>query len=102
MLDHLELFVSDLPRAEDFYRTALAPIGYRLLVPEQSRGFGTDLESLDFWIRAGVASSPRPHFAFRCASRELVDQVYSAALTAGGQDNGAPKVLAHISANYYA
>ena len=102
MLDHLEIFVSDLPRSEAFYRAALAPLAYELHVAGNSKGFGTDANAPDFWIRAGEVSTPRPHFAFRCASRRLVDRVYAAAIAAGGIDNGKPSVLTSISENYYA
>jgi predicted lactoylglutathione lyase len=53
-------------------------------------------------VRDGGPSSPRPHFAFGCATRELVDQAHRAALEAGGENNGAPALLAHIHPTYYA
>lgn len=102
MIDHLELFTSDLTTATTFYRGALAPLGYALHVSAASNGFGADPAHLDFWLKPGEASTPRPHFAFVCATRELVDATYRAALTAGGVDNGAPRVMAHIHPTYYA
>lgn len=102
MLDHLEIFVQDLPRSEAFYRAALAPLGYRTIASTESKGFGVGDEPPDFWIRAGSATNSRPHFAFRCASRALVDAVYASSLSAGGLDNGKPAVLPRIGENYYA
>jgi catechol 2,3-dioxygenase-like lactoylglutathione lyase family enzyme len=102
MLDHLEIFVQDVSRSEAFYRAALAPLGYRVVVASESTGFGTDTEAPDFWIRTGNTSNSRPHFAFRCSDRRLVDAVHEAALAAGGVDNGKPAVLPRISENYYA
>jgi catechol 2,3-dioxygenase-like lactoylglutathione lyase family enzyme len=102
MIDHLELFTSDLPAATAFYRGALAPLGYALHVEGKSYGFGADVAHLDFWLRPGEASTPQPHFAFGCASRALVDAAYRAAIAAGGQDSGAPSVMAHIHPTYYA
>lgn len=102
MIDHLELFTSDLPAATAFYQDALAPLGYALHVSAASNGFGADPAHLDFWLRAGQASTPRPHFAFVCESRALVDATYRAALAAGGIDNGAPNIMPHIHPTYYA
>jgi catechol 2,3-dioxygenase-like lactoylglutathione lyase family enzyme len=102
MIDHVELFTSDLPTAVAFYQRALAPLGYALRFSEASHGFGSTPDSADFWLRAGEASTPRPHFAFFCATRAVVDAAHRAALDAGGADNGAPKVLLHIGPNYYA
>jgi len=102
MIDHVELFTSDLAAATAFYQGALAPLGYALRFREPSHGFGTDPGRADFWLRAGTASTPPPHFAFFCATRAVVDAAHRAALDAGGTDTGAPAVLAHIDPNYYA
>jgi catechol 2,3-dioxygenase-like lactoylglutathione lyase family enzyme len=102
MLDHLELSVPDLPRSRSFYRAALAPLAYELRVDAQSSGFGVDSSSLDFWLRTGDAARPPPHFAFQCASRDIVHAAHVAALAAGGVDNGAPRLMPHIHPNYYA
>ena len=102
MIDHLELFTTDLAASTAFYASALAPLGYALHVAGPSHGFGADPSRLDFWLRAGAASTPRPHFAFGCASRDQVDATYRAALEAGGTDNGAPRLLLHIHPTYYA
>lgn len=104
MIDHLELSISDLPRSTAFFRAALAPLGYELHVEANPAGFGQSASTLDFWIKAGSGgpASPRPHFAFHCSSRELVDAAQQAALAAGGIDNGAPKLMPQIHASYYA
>jgi catechol 2,3-dioxygenase-like lactoylglutathione lyase family enzyme len=102
MIDHLELLVADLPRSVAFFGQALAPLGYTLRVDGDPSGFGQSPSSLDFFLKAGGPSAPRPHFAFTCQSRALVDLAYQAALAAGGADNGAPKLLPHIHPSYYA
>lgn len=102
MIDHLELFVSDLPRAAAFFREALVPLGYAIHVEGKPLGFGAQRDRLDFWLNEGGPSTPRPHLAFGCATRALVDEAHRAALAAGGTDNGAPRVLAHIHPSYYA
>ena len=102
MIDHVELFVGDGPRALAFYQGALAPLGYALAVAGDSNGFGTPDGRLDFWLRPGGPSSPRPHVAFQCGNRALVEAAHRAALAAGGTDNGAPALLTRIAPDYYA
>ena len=102
MIDHVELFVTDQARATRFFAGALAPLGYALHVQGPSNGFGTGPSALDFWLRPGGPSSPRPHVAFNCSSRTEVDAAYQAALAAGGADNGAPRLLPHIHPAYFA
>jgi catechol 2,3-dioxygenase-like lactoylglutathione lyase family enzyme len=102
MMDHIELLTADLARSTAFYRRALAPLGYELRVEKQNHGFGTDPAHVDFFLRNGGPSAPLPHFAFACATRELVDRAHQAALEAGGADNGAPSVLARVHPSYYA
>jgi len=102
MIDHLELLTADLAVATAFYQRALAPLGYARHVSGVSHGFGAEPDRLDFWLRAGAASTPRPHFAFGCASHAVVDAAHRAALAAGATDNGAPKLLPHIHPAYYA
>jgi catechol 2,3-dioxygenase-like lactoylglutathione lyase family enzyme len=102
MIDHLELLTSDLAVATEFYRGALGALGYSLRVEEKANGFGASADRLDFWLRPGEASTPRPHFAFFCSNRELVDASYRAAMKAGGRDNGAPQLLERIHPTYYA
>lgn len=104
MIDHLELNVSDVERSSAFYRSALEPLGYQLHVsaPAPSCGFGSAPDRLDFWLRRGVVSTPTPHFAFSCATRAQVEDAHEAAVRAGGLDEGAPALLAHIHPSYFA
>lgn len=102
MIDHLELFITDVRRSTEFFQRALAPLGYSLHVDGAIKGFGTNLSRLDFWLRETTPSTPRPHFAFFCASRALVDEAHRAALEAGGENNGSPALLERIHPTYYA
>jgi len=102
MIDHVELFVADPVQSVAFYNAALSPLGYSVHVQGESNGFGADAAHLDFWLRKGGPSQPLPHVAFNCASRTAVEASHTAALGAGGRDNGAPKLLPHIHPNYYA
>jgi catechol 2,3-dioxygenase-like lactoylglutathione lyase family enzyme len=108
MIDHTGVGVSDFDKSKEFYRKALAAIGYRLIAEFSAEvtgstavaGFGEPPKP-DFWINEGVPNKPAVHVAFRVPTRKLVDQFYSAALAAGGSDNGPPGPRPHYHAAYY-
>jgi len=101
MIDHTGLTVSDVTKSKAFYRDALAPLGYSLLIEfDQDAGFGVAPKP-DFWIGQGKLNGVRGHVAFRAETRQLVDAFYEAAMAAGGTDNGAPGVRPHYHPNYY-
>ncbi|HSX60809.1 MAG TPA: VOC family protein [Tahibacter sp.] len=102
MIDHVELQVADAAASTNFFAAALAPLGYALHVQGPSNGFGTGMEALDFWVKPGGPSEPRPHVAFNCADRATVDAAYAAALAGGGRDRAAPALLERIHPHYYA
>jgi catechol 2,3-dioxygenase-like lactoylglutathione lyase family enzyme len=109
MIDHIGISVSDFPRSREFYRQALAPIGYTLLLEFPAAvtgktdvaGFG-EAPKPDFWIGKGEPNRPPIHVAFCVNQRRLVDAFHRAALAAGGRDNGAPGIRAHYHPDYYA
>jgi catechol 2,3-dioxygenase-like lactoylglutathione lyase family enzyme len=108
MIDHTGVVVSDFEKSKRFYVTALAPIGYQVLLEFPAAVTGdTDVAGLgappkpDFWIIKGKPNDPPVHVAFQVASRALVDAFYRAALGAGGVDNGAPGLRPHYHPNYY-
>jgi len=101
MIDHTGLGVADIGQSKAFYRAALTPLGYQLLMEwEQYAAFGVPPKP-DFWIGAGKPNEPRIHVAFRADTRAQVDAFYKAALAAGGRDNGAPGLRPHYHASYY-
>jgi len=107
MIDHIGLSVSDFARARDFYRQALAPLDYALIMeftpPDhgiQVAGFGAGGKP-DFWISDDGALNKPLHVAFSARDRATVDAFHKAALAAGGRDNGAPGLRPHYHANYY-
>jgi catechol 2,3-dioxygenase-like lactoylglutathione lyase family enzyme len=100
MIDHVSLRVQDLPRALAFYRAALAPLGYDVLVEfPQAVGMGTRKPFL--WITQAQHTPSPAHVAF-ASERARIDAFHAAALTAGGTDNGAPGVRADYHPHYYA
>lgn len=108
MIDHTGVNVSDYAKSREFYRQALAPIGYGLLMEIPAAvtgradvaGFGEPPKP-DYWVIQGTPNQPPVHVAFRVGSRAQVDAFYVAALAAGGRDNGPPGIRAHYHPNYY-
>ena len=108
MIDHTGVIVSDFERSKAFYRAALRPIGYEMLMEfpvevtghADVAGFGEPPKA-DFWISRGTPNQPPVHVAFRVMTRPLVDAFYTAALAAGGTANGAPGIRSHYHPDYY-
>jgi catechol 2,3-dioxygenase-like lactoylglutathione lyase family enzyme len=101
MLDHVGIDVSNMKISKEFYVPTLKLLDYELITEyEDWLGFALNGKS-DFWIHAGVKTSPSVHIAFRASSRALVDKFYQVALAAGGKDNGAPGIR-HYPNNYCA
>ncbi len=115
MIDHFSLPVSDYARSRAFYDKALGTLGYNMLMemtdsPDYvAAGYGpADLPEPAFWIGAGRIPGPPPetpegqHIAFRAPDRAAVDAFYTAAVAAGGSDNGAPGLRPQYHPAYYA
>jgi len=101
MLDHIGIPVSDVPRSKQFFVTALAPLGYKVLYDlGQAVGMGSQGFPA-FWIGKGERRDPL-HIAFSAADRGRVDEFYRAAIGAGGRDNGKPGIRAQYHPDYYA
>lgn len=103
ILDHIGVGTGDFEASRSFYLAALKPLGYAIALegPDTSgAGFGRGGKP-EFWIQKGKPVSPHLHIAFSARSRAEVDAFYSAALAAGGRDNGAPGLRPHYHASYY-
>jgi catechol 2,3-dioxygenase-like lactoylglutathione lyase family enzyme len=100
MIDHLELLTRKLSESVSFYQAVLAPLGYTLEVDGKAKGFG-DGKTLDFFLAEGEPSK-NVHYAFRAASRAVVDQVYEVSRIAGFTLDRAPALASNIHPNYYA
>jgi len=110
MIDHLTLLVRDYQKSKTFYLSALAPLGYELVMElsreqipmlpcEHTAGIGVNKKP-DVWLRPADQIAPT-HVAFRCRTRAEVDAFYKAALEAGAQPNGEPGPRPHYHPNYY-
>lgn len=99
MIDHISLRVRDLDRAIAFYKLALAPLGYQVLMEfPGAAGLGVHGKP-DFWLTRSAKTAPT-HIAF-AASRDAVARFYEAALAAGGEDHGAPGLRPNYHPSYY-
>jgi catechol 2,3-dioxygenase-like lactoylglutathione lyase family enzyme len=109
MIDHIGFPVSNYERSKAFYTLALAPLGYTLIMEvgrdqteggNAAAGFGAGGKP-DFWIGSEGGTNRPLHVAIATKDRAAVDAFYSAALAAGGKDNGAPGLRPHYHPNYY-
>lgn len=87
LFDHVHIVVADLEKSRSFYRTVLASIG-RELNNDDVHDFGSDELFVTQVEKGGRVS--HIHFAFQVHDRKSVDSFFSAAVAAGGIDNGGP------------
>ncbi|MBX4192019.1 VOC family protein [Candidatus Parcubacteria bacterium] len=103
MIAHATLAVSDYNTAKEFYKKALAPLGYEFTEDHPEWGAGGYKEGghTSFWIgqKPTVVGG---HVAFEAKNKEAVDAFYKEALAAGGKDNGAPGYRKDYWSGYYA
>ncbi|HEY8408347.1 MAG TPA: VOC family protein [Gaiellaceae bacterium] len=103
MYDHVGLNVRDYAVSRAFYESALAPLGYGVVMdfPEwKAAGFGTGGQPT-FWISEREPYGTGTHVAFASDDRATVDAFHAAAIAAGGRDNGAPGVREQYHPTYY-
>jgi|ERR1700733_6332067 catechol 2,3-dioxygenase-like lactoylglutathione lyase family enzyme len=94
VIDHTGIGVADVGRSAAFYDEALGALGLRRVM-QMPEGVGTDgigygVDYPVFWIDRYHPHSVKQHTAFAARTKADVDAFYSAALKAGGTDNGAP------------
>jgi catechol-2,3-dioxygenase len=101
MIDHVSVRVQDFSRLLAFYREALAPIGYQVIMEYPGAvGLGADGKP-DLWLMQTEQPTNPTHVAL-VAPREKIDAFHSAAIFAGGVDNGPPGLRADYHPHYYA
>jgi catechol 2,3-dioxygenase-like lactoylglutathione lyase family enzyme len=102
MIDHMMLSVRDLKRSRAFYEKLLAPLGYGIAMEfGETFSFGPAGKPV-LWMKQGEPPPAPQHIAFAAPDRASVDAFHSAAIAAGGEDNGAPGLRPHYHASYYA
>jgi catechol 2,3-dioxygenase-like lactoylglutathione lyase family enzyme len=101
VLDHVGLAVSDIATAKAFYTNALEPLGFGVIM-EFPGVLGFGLPGMpQLWLHQGQPSAP-VHIALHAADRTRVDAFHTAALAAGGTDNGPPGLRPSYHPGYYA
>jgi catechol 2,3-dioxygenase-like lactoylglutathione lyase family enzyme len=100
MIDHVSVRVQDLSKLVAFYREALAPIGYKVIM-EYPGAVGMGSTMPDLWLMQTEQPLNPTHIALSGA-REAIDAFHAAALAAGGSDNGPPGLRADYHPHYYA
>jgi catechol 2,3-dioxygenase-like lactoylglutathione lyase family enzyme len=96
LIDHVHVRVRDLETSREFYRSSLAALG-RELADEGPDHFWVD----ELYVSADGSPTSGLHLAFQASDRGAVDSFHSAALQAGGVDNGSPGVRSY-GVGYYA
>jgi len=104
MFDHVVFGVTDYGASKSFFLKALAPLGV-VVASEGPLGIELYRPGDDASLCIRLQPEERPghlHLAFKAESRAQVHAFYSAALAAGGRDNGAPGLRPRYHADYYA
>jgi catechol 2,3-dioxygenase-like lactoylglutathione lyase family enzyme len=101
MIDHISVRVQDFSKAVEFYRAALEPLGYQVLMQYPgAAGLGAG-GMPDLWIMQTEKALNPTHLAIS-GGRSQIDAFHSAALAAGGIDNGPPGPRVDYHPHYYA
>jgi catechol 2,3-dioxygenase-like lactoylglutathione lyase family enzyme len=96
LLDHIQLRCADLAASRRFYEAVLGSLGRELI--QIAPGL---LVADELCLSPSDGPTSRIHLAFQVESREEVQRVYEAGLSAGGRDNGKPGER-HYHPGYYA
>jgi catechol 2,3-dioxygenase-like lactoylglutathione lyase family enzyme len=84
LLDHVHLRVRDLDASRRFYEAALGALGREVRAGD---GF---FASDELWVSADGPVTEHLHLAFQTDGEEAVRLFHTAAIAAGGRDNGPP------------
>lgn len=118
MIDHIYISVTNIEKSLAFYTAALKPLGWKpfgqydsrngpVNVPDlygiadavytQGTGIGTSI-----WLRQRQPGETGLYVGIVCDSNQQVDETYTAAIAAGGSDEGIPEDRTYFTAGYYA
>jgi len=101
MIDHVGLRVRDLSRSTQFYRRALHPLGYEVVMAfDYGVGLGIGNKP-DLWLYPGQPPEESVHLAVAAVDRDAVRAFHVAALDAGGLERDAPRLWPEYHPSYY-
>jgi catechol 2,3-dioxygenase-like lactoylglutathione lyase family enzyme len=106
MIDHVSINVRDLEASGAFYDAVLATIGLtRVVAKPETIGFGKTYP--EFWLNARpgsavAAADSGAHSCLRARTIDAVDAFHTAAIGAGGSDDGPPGMRLEYNDRYYA
>jgi catechol 2,3-dioxygenase-like lactoylglutathione lyase family enzyme len=101
MFDHVGVNVTNYEASKRFYDSALAALGYEMVMEFPCAcGYGRDGKP-EFWIAQREPVGTGAHIAFASPDRATVGVFYEAAMGAGGRDNGAPGIREDYHEHYY-
>jgi catechol 2,3-dioxygenase-like lactoylglutathione lyase family enzyme len=108
MFSHMTIGTADLPRAEAFYDTVLAPLGIERVASKFPNwaAWHRPSEPGRFWVGLPYNGLPATSgngvmVALTAPSRAAVDSAYDAALNAGATSEGAPGLRKIYAPDYY-
>lgn len=104
MINHLDVKVTDLLKAKNFYKAVLSSLGYKINIQKESNVSFSDSISNDpggdFYLSLGQPY--KNHFAFQASTHDQVEKFYEKALEMGAVDNGKPGYRPHYHKTYFA
>jgi len=101
IIDHIGLAVSDYGKSKDFLSKALAPLGISVVMEVEGWAGLGKAGKPELWFGEHTGPHAPMHIAFIAENRAQVRAFYSAALAAGGTDNGPPGVREIYHPHYY-
>ena len=118
MIDHVYISVTNIEESLAFYVEALKPLGWKAVGDYDAAsgpagipnlyGIGDDMfgsgkaVGSSIWLRKRISNETGLYLGIVCNSNELVDAAYSAAIKAGGRDEGEPAERTYFATGYYA
>jgi catechol 2,3-dioxygenase-like lactoylglutathione lyase family enzyme len=112
MISYVTIGSDDLQRAETFYSAFLQRLGYQLQISGEGLSYslpaapGLPAGPPDFYVKPPYNGKPASSgngtmVAFQVPSQHMVRDLHSAALAAGGQNEGDPGFRVAYSAHFY-
>jgi catechol 2,3-dioxygenase-like lactoylglutathione lyase family enzyme len=91
LIDHIQLVVKDLAASKRFYKAVFEVLEIPVGGEAEDHIWADELFISNQGSKAAQgALTGRVHLAFQGKDRDAVDRFYTAAIAAGGHDNGAP------------